>query len=82
MGDFIKLEHIKEGDAMKRSIAKKNNTFIVKIENCQNGTWQGQVVWADENRAEHFRSLLELIKLISAAMAQGVEVRFGKRDAV
>ena len=48
----------------------KNNrgTFIVKVDNYQNGTWQGRVIWADENVTEHFRSALELVKLIDEAV--------------
>ncbi|RKM57945.1 hypothetical protein D6855_12930 [Butyrivibrio sp. CB08] len=43
-------------------------TFIVKVDNYQNGTWQGRVIWADENVTEHFRSALELVKLIDEAV--------------
>ena len=43
-------------------------TFIVKVDNYQSGTWQGRVVWADENVTEHFRSTLELMKLIDEAL--------------
>jgi hypothetical protein len=42
-------------------------TFIVKISNCQNGTWQGKIIWADENRSRHFRSMLEMLKLMDEA---------------
>jgi len=42
-------------------------TFIVKISSCQNGTWQGKIVWAEENRSQHFRSTLEMIRLIDEA---------------
>jgi hypothetical protein len=42
-------------------------TFIVKIYNCQNGTWQGKIIWADENRSQHFRSMLEMLKLMDEA---------------
>ena len=42
-------------------------TFIVKISDCQNGTWQGKIVWAEENRSQHFRSTLEMIRLIDEA---------------
>ena len=45
-----------------------NETFIVKIEHCSNETWQGELVWAEENRKEKFRSALELIKLMDEAM--------------
>ncbi len=48
----------------------KESTFIVQVQYRQNATWQGQVVWAEENRKEHFRSALELIKLIDSAMEE------------
>jgi hypothetical protein len=47
---------------------KEKNTFIVKLDNRQRDTWQGEIVWADENRTERFRSALELIKLMDEAM--------------
>ncbi|MCH4192361.1 MAG: hypothetical protein LKF52_08635 [Butyrivibrio sp.] len=46
----------------------KRGTFIVQVQYRQNSTWQGQVVWAEENRKEYFRSALELMKLIDGAM--------------
>ena len=46
----------------------KQGTFIVQVQYRQNSTWQGQVIWAEENRREHFRSALELMKLIDGAM--------------
>ncbi len=55
---------------------RQKGTFIVKVEYCQNGTWQGKVVWAEENRSERFRSMLELIKLMDEAMASGQQVSF------
>ncbi len=50
---------------------KEKNTFIVKLDNRQRDTWQGEIVWADENRSERFRSALELIKLMDEAMNNG-----------
>ena len=47
---------------------KSKNTFIVKLDSLQRDTWQGEIVWADENRTERFRSALELIKLMDEAM--------------
>jgi hypothetical protein len=49
----------------------QSSTFIVRVENRQNGTWQGKITWADENRTEHFRSMLEMLKLMEEAMASG-----------
>ena len=52
----------------------RKGTFVVKIEYCQNETWQGKVVWAEENRTERFRSMLELVKLMDEAMASGQQI--------
>ena len=46
---------------------KKTETFIIKIMNQQNSTWQGSVTWVDEQREQYFRSALELLKLIGNA---------------
>ena len=47
---------------------KKAETFIVKVMNQQNATWQGSVTWVDEQREQYFRSTLELLKLIDGAL--------------
>ena len=64
---------------MKRQnhLSRKNKgTFIIKVEDCQGGTWQGKVVWADEDTTEHFRSALELLQLVDEAInaARGSEL--------
>ncbi|MCI9103554.1 MAG: hypothetical protein HFG47_09650 [Lachnospiraceae bacterium] len=46
-----------------------NQTFLVHIIENQNATWQGDVTWLDQEKKESFRSLLELIKLIDAAVS-------------
>ena len=55
-----------------RTNSMKNNgekgTFVIKIERCQNETWQGKLTWADENKSIAFRSALELMKLMNEAM--------------
>ena len=50
------------------SPSRSKETFIVKVEHCENETWQGHVTWAEENKSVHYRSALELIKLIDGAM--------------
>ena len=57
-----------------QNIDKKKGTFVVKIEYCQRGTWQGQVIWAEENRSERFRSALELVRLMDEAMAGEAQI--------
>ncbi|WP_024866204.1 hypothetical protein [Butyrivibrio sp. FCS014] len=59
---------------------RQKGTFIVKVDYCSNGTWQGEVTWADENRSERFRSMLELVKLMDEALAQGREISY-EREA-
>ena len=44
------------------------STFIVKIDNRQKETWQGEIVWADENKRRRFRSCLEMLKLMDEAV--------------
>ncbi len=46
-------------------------TFIIKVDHCQNETWQGRVIWADENKTEYFRSALELMQMIDGAIKSG-----------
>ena len=45
---------------------KKTETFIIKVMDQQNATWQGSVTWVDEQ--QYFRSTLELLKLIDGAL--------------
>ncbi len=45
-------------------------TFVVQVQYRQNSTWQGQVIWAEKNKKEYFRSALELMKLIDSAMSE------------
>ena len=67
---------------MGKSDALKKGTFIVKVEYCQNETWQGQVIWAEENRSVRFRSALELMKLMDEAMVSGAAVTFEREHSV
>ena len=47
---------------------KKTETFIIKVMDQQNATWQGSVTWVDEQREQYFRSTLELLKLRDGAL--------------
>lgn len=52
---------------MKENAAtgKNSNTFIVKVVNDQNESWQGSVTWADTNEKRYFRSALELLQMMN-----------------
>ena len=43
-------------------------TFVIKIIDTQNQTWQGTVTWLNGKYTKPFRSLLELIKLLDSAI--------------
>ncbi|MCI8586529.1 MAG: hypothetical protein HFI92_11705 [Lachnospiraceae bacterium] len=50
---------------------KGAGTFVVKILDRQNATWQGQVTWAEKKQTLYFRSALELLKLIDSTIDTG-----------
>lgn len=56
---------------MKNEKKKSSGTFVVHVKYCENATWQGEVVWAEENKRRRFRSALELIKLMDSALDTG-----------
>lgn len=56
---------------MNKEKEQESGTFIVKIMNKQNGTWQGSVNWIEGQKTLHFRSALELIKLLDEAAGTG-----------
>lgn len=62
---------------MKKAKDMKKGTFIVKILDKQNSTWQGTVTWVEENKVQNFRSALELLKLIDGALDENVEIEGG-----
>lgn len=49
---------------------KESKTFIVKINECRNSTWQGSILWAETKQEQYFRSALELLKLIDGAVTE------------
>lgn len=57
----------------KKTVGKDKGTFIVKIHDCQNATWQGSVLWVEEQKEQYFRSALELLKLIDGAISEDEE---------
>ena len=58
----------KERDNMAKKQPAGHGAFVIQILDQQNATWQGTVTWTDGQKTQHFRSLLELIKLIDTAL--------------
>lgn len=52
--------------SMKQS--KKDKSFMIVIKDTQNASWQGTIEWLDQNKKQHFRSALKMIKLIDSAV--------------
>lgn len=48
---------------------RKEETFLIRIYNCQNATWQGSILWAEKQQKTCFRSTLEMLSLMEEAMS-------------
>ena len=48
-------------------------TFEISVRFKQNATWQGQILWAEKNIKQNFRSALEMLKLMDEAISEGAE---------
>ena len=71
-------EHFLRRESSVRSMKTTGGeTFVIKVMNTQNATWQGTVTWTDGKRTEPFRSALELIKLIDSALEEEIPQREG-----
>ena len=65
---------------MSNGAEQSTNTFVVKIMNQQNATWQGSVTWMEEQKEQKFRSALELLKLISEALEDNSVAEEGSHE--
>ena len=43
-------------------------TFVVRVKQHQNGTWQGKITWVDEDKSVNFRSVWEMVKLMEEGL--------------
>lgn len=58
-------------ESMKELLQNKKTTFVVNVQYRQNATWQGTITWVEQGRVQHFRSALEMLKLMEQANNQG-----------
>lgn len=65
---------------MKTELEKPTGTFVVKILDRQNATWQGEVTWVEEQKVQHFRSALELLKMIDGALDNTLAIEGGSHE--
>ncbi|HIW60580.1 MAG TPA: hypothetical protein H9880_11970 [Candidatus Anaerobutyricum avicola] len=60
----------KERQNVRTKDYKQDQTFILKILDRKNSTWQGSILWVDKRNEQYFRSALEMLKLIDEALIQ------------
>lgn len=65
---------------MKNESEKNTGTFVVKILDRRNATWQGKVTWLEQQKTQCFRSALELLKLIDGALDENGEMEGGSHE--
>ena len=65
---------------MKSGAERNKGTFIIKIINKQNSTWQGSITWVEEQNTQNFRSALEMIKMIDEVLDGTIEIEGGSHE--
>ena len=71
---------IRRNIAVKSGSDRTKSTFIVKIMNNQNSTWQGSITWVEEQKTQNFRSALEMIKMIDGVLDGIDEIEGGGNE--
>ncbi len=67
----VVIEGKKEKIMSDEELLKKQGelgTFIIRVQQRQNSSWQGRITWMDKNETIYFRSVWEMIKLIASAL--------------
>lgn len=65
---------------MKSGAERTKGTFIVKVMNTQNSTWQGSITWVEEQKTQNFRSALEMIKMIDGVLDGNADTEGGSNE--
>ena len=58
---------------VKKEAGGSKCTFEISVRFRQNATWQGQILWAEKNLKQNFRSVLEMLKLMDEALTSGTD---------
>nr|WP_319487548.1 hypothetical protein [uncultured Caproiciproducens sp.] len=58
-------------ETMSEIMNGKPTTFVVNVQYRKNATWQGTITWVEQNQTLHFRSALEMLKLMEQATMSG-----------
>ena len=58
-------------ETMNKIMSETPATFVVNVQYRKNATWQGTITWVEQNQTLHFRSALEMLKLMEQAAMNG-----------
>ena len=50
-----------------------SQSFVVEVKSQENHSWQGTITWVEGKRTEHFRSALEMIRLMDSTLGNESE---------
>uniref|UniRef100_UPI00405709AD hypothetical protein n=1 Tax=Acetatifactor sp. TaxID=1872090 RepID=UPI00405709AD len=45
-----------------------SQSFVIEVKSQENHSWQGTITWVEGKQKEHFRSALEMIRLIDSTL--------------
>ena len=48
-------------------------TFIIRVQQRANSSWQGRITWVEKDRTLRFRTIIEMVKLIEKALDSAAE---------
>lgn len=62
---------------MRSGLERNKGTFIIKVMNKQNSTWQGSITWVEMQKTQNFRSALEMLKMIDEVLDGDIVIEEG-----
>lgn len=45
-----------------------SQSFVIEVKSQENHSWQGTITWVEGKQKEHFRSALEMIRLMDSTL--------------
>ncbi len=59
---------MEKGEKLRHFVPSRGATFIVRVLNCRQNNWKGEIRWLDGREAVYFRSFLEMVILLQEAL--------------
>ena len=66
-------KHLTDSDMLQKR--GKLATFIIRVQQRANSSWQGRITWVEKDRTLKFRSIIEMVKLIESALESALMER-------